>query len=234
MEGAVSVKVVTAQWISRVALVGACVFVSGFGQDDMTRQALPGPSPRFVRPPGALLAEDFSGDLKQWEADRPEAWKVTHGLLRVDLPDAKQERAFLYAGSEDWTDYAVDLDVCGMRGVDKGVAVRIQGLTGLAVDLRGPGYQDVVLNRREWNMGRAAVLNANGSWNHIRVEVRGPRVRVFVNGDLKIDRTDPHNARPQGRIALAGYTGGVGQCTVYYDNIVVTELREQAEARPNR
>ena len=233
-EGAISLKSVTAQLFSRAALLGACLLLLGFGQEDATRNALPGPGPRFVRPPSPLLAEDFSGDLKQWEPDRPDIWKVTHGMVRADLPDGKQERSFLYAGSEDWTDYAVDLDVCGMRGVDKGVAFRVQGLTGLAVDLRGPGYQDVVLNRREWNMGKAPAVNANGTWNHIRVEVRGPRVRVFVNGELKIDKTDPHNARPQGRIALAGYTGGVGQCTVYYDNVVVTELREETAERVKR
>jgi hypothetical protein len=33
-----------------------------------------------------------------------------------------------------------------------------------------------------------------------------------------------HRSYPRGRIALAAYAGGVGRCTVYYANVVVTEL----------
>jgi len=208
-----------------LGLVTSSLLLVVGGPADSSRSALPQPSPRFERPAGALLAEDFSHGLDQWEADREGVWSVTRGMLRADLPDEKQQRSFLYAGSEDWVDYAVDRELCGIRGVDKGAAVRVQGNTGLAVDLRGPGYQDVILHRREWPMGRASAVNGNGVWHHLRIEVRGPRVRVFVNGELKIDRADPRNARPRGRIALAAYTGGVGECTIYYDNVVVTPLR---------
>jgi len=218
------VKPVNASLFVRLCVGAACLLLIGGGPSDSTRFALPSPSPRFTRPAGALLADDFSGDLAQWEPDQVGVWSVWHQMLRADLPDGRQLRSFLYAGSEDWTDYAVDLDVCGMRGVDKGVVVRVQGSSGFGVDLRGPGYQDVILQRREWPMGRADALNANGMWQHLRIEVRGTRVKVFVNGELKLDRTDGHNSRPQGRIALAAYTGGVGQCTVYYDNVIVTGL----------
>jgi len=202
---------------------GALLLVSG-GPADSSREALPHPSPRFERPHGALLADDFSNGLKLWESDRDGVWSVQRGMLRADLPDEKQQRSFLYAGSEEWADYAVELDVCGMRGVDKGAAVRVMNGSGLAVDLRGPGYQDVLLHRREWPMGRAPAINGNGVWHKLRIEAHGPRVRVFVNGELKIDRADPRNSRSRGRIALAAYTGGVGECTVFYDNVVVTPL----------
>jgi hypothetical protein len=217
------VKTVTDSLSSRVFLGAACLLLLG-GLADSARLALPRPSPRLVRPEGALLVEDFSDGLKQWDPDQQDVWTISHGMLRADLPDAKQQRSFLYAGSEDWTDYAVDVDVCGMRGVDKGLVVRTQGTSGYAVDLRGPGYQDVVLQRREWPMGRAQALNANGVWQHLRVEAKGSRVRVYVNGDLRIERTDPRKARPAGRFALAAYTGGVAECTVFFDNVVVTPL----------
>jgi hypothetical protein len=108
--------------------------------------------------------------------------------------------------------------------VDKGVVVRVENESGIGVDLRGPGYQDVLLHRREWKMTSADVHNANGVWHHIKVEARGHRYRVWVDGTLLIDKEDARRSRPRGRIALAAYTGGVGQCTVYYDNVIVTEL----------
>jgi hypothetical protein len=223
-EAKISVKPVIARKLPSVLLAAAGVLLLAGGTPDATRFALPRPAPKFDPPPGAMFADDFSHDLSRWQSDQPEAWSLYRGMLRADLPDEKQQRSFLYAGSEDWTDYAVDLDVCGMRGVDKGVVLRVQGTSGLAVDLRGPGYQDVVLQRREWPMGRAAAINPNGVWHHLRIEVQGSRTRVFVNGEMCIDRVDPRNARPQGRIALAAYTGGVAQCTVYFDNVVVTAL----------
>jgi hypothetical protein len=115
--------------------------------------------------------------------------------------------------------------------VDKGVVLRVAGDAGTGVDLRGGTYQDVVMYQREWPMGRARAMNANGTWNHLRVEARGNRYRVFVNGELKLDRVDSRNARSMrrsGSIALPAYTGGVAQCTVYYDNIVVTQIAEAA------
>jgi Domain of Unknown Function (DUF1080) len=202
---------------------------------DLERNATPPPAPKFVRPTsGALFVDEFKdGSLAPWSPDRPDIWSVRHGVLRADWPDGKQQHSFVYAGADDWTDYAVDLDVCQMRGVDKGVAVRVEAERGIGVDLRGPGYQDVLLNRQEWSMGRARVVNGNGVWHHLRVEARGDRYRVIVNGELLLDRLDAHHSRPRGRIALPAYTGGTGQCTVYYDNVVVTALTANETAAGN-
>jgi hypothetical protein len=173
-----------------------------------------------------LFSDDFGkGTLDGWVPDQKDVWSVRAGALKGELPDIRQLHSFIYAGSEGWTDYALDLDVCAMRGVDKGVVVRVEGESGIGLDMRGPGYQDLLLHRREWPMGKARVVNANSVWHHLRVEARGHRYRVWVNGTLLLDRDDRKGARPKGRIGLAAYTGGVGECTVYYDNVVVTALQ---------
>ncbi|MCE9626746.1 MAG: DUF1080 domain-containing protein [Candidatus Eisenbacteria bacterium] len=193
--------------------------------NDETRLALPSSPPRPVKPAGKVLfSDDFSKGLHAWSPDREGVWTVVRGMLRADLPDQKQLRSLIYAGDTSWTDIAVDVDVCMMRGVDKGVVVRVMDNVGLGVDLRGGGYQDVLVYQRELPMGRASATNANGTWNHLRLEVKGAHFKVFVNGELKIERTELKFIRPKGRIALPAYTGGVGQCTVYYDNVVVTAL----------
>jgi len=195
----------------------------GAAPADPERFATPPPVPRFAPPAtGVLLADDFSAGLGRWTADRDSVWSVWRGMLRADLPDQKQLRSLLYGGSEDWRDYALDFDVCMMRGVDKGAIVRVQGGAGVGIDLRGGTYQDVVMYVREWPLGKASATNANGVWQHVRIEVRGERYRVLVNGQLRLDRTDARRA--QGRIAFAAYTGGAGRCTVYYDNVIVTAL----------
>ena len=191
---------------------------------DPARTALP-PSLTPTRVPGTRLFEEtFSSGLDGWKADRENVWAVRRGLLRAELPDERQQHSFLYAGSENWTDIALDFDVCAMRGVDKGAAVRVVGESGIGIDLRGPGYQDLIMHRRQWPMGKVRVINPNGVWHHLRIEARGQRFQVFVNGELMLDKVDRKDSHPKGRIALAAYTGGVGECTVYYDNVVVTAL----------
>lgn len=195
---------------------------------------IPPTVPRRVPPQGTVLFEDDFGDgkLDRWSPDRDKVWVPRYGMLRASLPDQKQQHSLLYAGSEEWSDYAIEFDVCGMRGVDKGVVIRVEGESGIGLDLRGPGYQDALLHRREWPMGRARVTNANGVWHHVRFEARGHRYRVWVDEALVLDKTDGRESRPKGRIALAAYTGGVGECLVYYDNVVVTGLSETADAGP--
>ncbi len=187
------------------------------------------PIPRAERPArgdDVLLAADFSSpSLDGWTFDRARVWSARGGRLRARLPDAKQEKSFAYFGSESWRNYAVDLDLCALRGVDKGVAVRVQGEEGVGVDLRGRGYNDVLMYRGYRRLGRATARNRGGQWHHLRVEVRGGRYRVYVNGRLKIDYLDESDQRPGGRLALAAYTGGAGECEVLYDNVVVRALR---------
>lgn len=212
----------------RLVLVPGLIFVVGAASFDPARVAMPPLSPKTLPPTGHVLFHDDFSDraLPLWEADREDVWTVRGGALRADLPDRKQERSFLFAGSETWTDYAVDLDVCAMRGVDKGVAVRVEGRrSGVGIDLRGPGYQDVVAHIGPIPLGKARVVNPNGVWHHLRVEARGQSIRVFVNGTLLLDRAEARRSPSNGRIALAAYTGGVAECTVYYDNVVVTELK---------
>ena len=151
-------------------------------------------------------------------------WEVRDGMLRADLPDVKQAHSFLFAGDSTWTDYAVDFDVCGMRGVDKGVVVRVSRRHGLGVDLRGAEHQDVLLFVNEFPAGSSKVENANGSWHHVRVAIRGSACRVTVDNRVVVDRHLLIKPPRRGGIALAAYAGGVGQCTVYYDNVVVMPL----------
>jgi len=210
----------------RTLAVAAGLLLATCGASDMTRFARPSPPPAPLKPGhGVLFADDFSaGSLAGWRADRKDVWTLWRGMLRADLPDEKQLRSLIYVGDTAWTNIAVDLDVCMMRGVDKGVVVRARTDTGIGIDLRGGSYQDVLMYFREWPLGHEDVTNANGTWNHLRVEAKGSRFRVFVNGTLKIDRREVKKAPAAGAIALPAYTGGVGECTVYYDNVLVTKL----------
>jgi hypothetical protein len=182
------------------------------------------PPPAAVAPDGAPLFTDDFRTLDSWQTDREGVWSVADGVLCGHLPDGRQQRSFLVTGSDDWQDYAVDVDVCQVRGVDKGVAVCVRGGRGVAVDLRGGGYQDVLLYRQEVPLGSAKVANADSAWHHLRVETRGARYGVRVNGARVLERRDPLRSMRRGRVALVAYTGGHGECAVLYANLFVTRL----------
>ncbi len=185
---------------------------------------VPPPPRRTDPPPGTVLFSDDFHSLEAWQPDRDSVWTIEDSVLCARLPDEKQKRSFLYAGSEDWQDYALDVDLCQLRGVDKGVVVRARGGRGVGVDLRGGDYQDVLLYRQEVPLGRAKVPNADRAWHHLRVEARGGRYAVSVDGARVLERRDPLGPGRHGRIALVAYTGGRGECTVRYANLVVTKL----------
>ena len=177
---------------------------------------------------GDLLFRDSFDDTlsPQWTVDRPDAWQVVDGHLRATQPNEKQVRSFAYAGSDRWRDYAVDFDVCGVRGVDKGAVVRVDGdRRGVGIDLRSNRYMDILMYRGYEHWARASIPNRNGVWYHVRIEARRNRYRVFVNDTPTIDFTDESNSRPRGRIALAAYTGGVAECEILFDNVEVRALR---------
>jgi len=201
---------------ARASLVLAATVIAAAGAS--------APSPTPAR--GVVVQAKFhTPNLPEgWTFDRPEIWSVDRGRLRARLPDEKQEKSLAYFGREHWKDYQLDLDVYGVRGVDKGFAVRSQGEEGIGIDLRGPGYDDVVMYRGYSQLGRASVANANRRWHHVRVIVRGNRYQVFVNRRLRIDYVDEDNERPAGRLALAAYTGGAGECEVLFDNVMVRTL----------
>jgi hypothetical protein len=206
--------------------------VAGSGNEAPAAPLAPPPAPPAMAVQGdTLFTEDFR-TLDAWQADRDSVWSVEDGVLCGRLPDGKQERSFLFAGSEDWQDYAVDLDLCQVRGVDKGLAVCVRGGRGVAVDLRGGEYQDLLLYRQQVPLGRAQAANADRAWHHLRVEARGARFAVLVNGIRVLERRDPLGSMRRGRIALVAYTGGHGECAVFYANVAVTRL--EPTQRPGR
>ena len=181
------------------------------------------PPPPMTRPAGPVLFEDRFATLNAWQPDREDVWTVTDSAVCGRLPDEKQKRSFLYAGSAEWAGYAIDLDLLQLRGVDKGVVVCARGSRGIGVDLRGGSYQDVLVYRNSAALGRAPAPNQDRVWHHLRVEARGRTYTVSVDGARVLECRDPMGA-VRGRIALVAYTGGQGECSVQYTNVVVTRL----------
>ena len=205
-------------------LVASAVTVLIFGATpDPVRTLLT--HPPSLRP-GAqgrvLFADEFHDpSLSLWRADRERTWSVHDGRLRADLPESESERAFLRPLTELSTDYAIDVDVRGVRHVHKILVLLAGGERGVGLDVRGAGHRSAPLRHGEVALAETPIAHGNGAFSHLRIEVRGKHVRVIVNGELRVDRDvpDEHHAD----VVLAARAAGA-RSAVDFDNFVVSAL----------
>ena len=216
--------------MNRVSAIRRCgwavpilLVLAARARGDAFPDSLPPPPPAPHSSGANLVFETFQ-NLDAWQPDRDSVWTLEGHVLHARLPDQKQQHSFVFAGSKDWGDYAVDVDILQVRGVDKGVAVRVQENQGIGVDLRGGEYQDILMYRRQLELGHAQAPNSDRKWHHLRVEARTNHYRVLVDGRLVLTSHDKLPGYRQGRIALPAYSGGLGACSIYYANVVVTSL----------
>ncbi len=162
-------------------------------------------------------------------------WTVD-GHLRVSSPGCAKR---LY-GSENWGDYAVEVTLTPTNSVNCGLLVRATNpgapnfahvgvtaqdaqtgtdwLQGYFVGLTHGG---VILGKQNYSYDEIARKDgafAQGSVYDVRVECRGANIRVYVDGALCIDYTDP-DPFMQGMIGVRTY-----QCAAEFDHLRVEPL----------
>jgi len=89
--------------------------------------------------------------------------------------------------------------------------------------------QDVLVYVNQFPVGSGRVANTDGAWHHVRIAIRDHRCRVTVDGNVAVEKHLLAPLPSHGGIALAAYAGGVGRCTVYYDNVVVIALEGESD-----
>jgi len=179
----------------------------------------------------ALLFEDFQGSEPPVHA--PDGWSIYGAAIAADyLPLSPNTK--MVTGKEEWGDYQIE--VAAMLKSDNGNAGLI-----LRVSNPGPGMDQmqgyyVGFDTRTLYLGkmnnnwqqlasfdltRLACKIEPGTWNRLRVEAKGNRLKVWFNplvGDpgLRIEYTDTQNPFLTGKIGLRSI--GV---EAWFDDLVV-------------
>jgi hypothetical protein len=107
-------------------------------------------------------------------------------------------------------------------------------MKGYQADI-GPGISGALYDesrRNRFLAGPAAdqvkALEKHGQWNRYEVRCEGPRIRLFLEGTLTVDYTEPDAAIPQtGKIALQVHGGMKQEC--WFRNITIEELPNEKE-----
>jgi hypothetical protein len=175
------------------------------------------------------LAPIFTGtDLSGWvvpEGNEEKGWyRAVDGVLKIQS-DPSQKGSVLWT-AKSYRDFVISLEFkFGPGIVDTGVHLRNQdqiqiGISGsLKRDMTGSPYIPGKGYPVE-AQGVAALLKAD-DWNAMKIEVRGPRYRVWLNGQPVLDYTSD-SAIAEGPVGLQLH--GSRDMAVDYRNLRLAEL----------
>ncbi len=174
----------------------------------------------------------FNGrDLSGWREIGDARWEVDGGELVGSIGGGSQ--SFL-ATQAEYSDFVLELELCNELPGNSGIQVRShQNDKG-----RVYGYQiEVDPSERAWSGGlydegrRGWLVNLEGraearaafrkgEWNRYRIELRGIRIRTWVNDISIVDTTDDADA--SGFIALQVHSGN--NTHIRFRNVRLTPL----------
>jgi serine/threonine protein kinase len=150
-------------------------------------------------PAAILIAEDFEDGKAQGFNFQTEHWKVIKdetGNMVLDadytVDDASGGVEF---GSDEWTDYAVEYRAKMINAeADMVLYVRNNQGTGYLqrLSLRG---QNMEMAFQSNETGWKVITQRNFTfkrdvWYHVRLEVQGDKIRMYIEGKLLIEKTD--------------------------------------------
>jgi hypothetical protein len=158
-------------------------------------------SVRAEVPPTSALPAIFNGrDLSGWKAaSEPGYWSVVDGAI-VGQSDARMKGSMLYT-EKPYGDVIVEAEVRFTGEIDSGIMVRkpeLQVQIGVSRSLK----RDMTCSfytgtyPEEARAPKAADLLKLGEWNRIRVEAKGDRFTVWLNGVQVSQYKDAKYAEP--------------------------------------
>jgi hypothetical protein len=195
----------------------------------------------FFFAPSQKAVRLFDGkSFKGWEGDTVKTWRIENGsIVGGSLVNKVPNNEFLCT-TRSYTNFDLKLKfkLTGTEGfINTGVQFRSKRLTDPAYEMTG--YQ-ADLGDKYWaslydesRRNKTLIAPAEslvkkilkpGDWNDYEVRAENRRIRIYLNGQLTVDYTEPDENIPQtGLIGLQIHGGGKAQ--VAYKDIIIQELK---------
>ncbi|MEW5768420.1 MAG: PKD domain-containing protein, partial [bacterium] len=170
-----------------------------------------------------LFSDDFNdGNDKEWTRLRG-SWSVVDGIYYQSMTSIND--AWSVAGDASWTDYAVQMKVkLGPSAQRNGTGFIFRALdnnNNILLEV-GVGSNEIRFWKQasgRWSKIGSATLPSGvqaGVWYIMKVEVEGPHIRGYLDGENYLDVTDDSLANGE----IGCNAGG----EAWFDNVVVTSL----------
>ena len=199
------------------------------------------PAPIVASNGEILLSQDFeSGEAPDWHDISFLPVQVVVLRDGNNVLALRQGVEALYDPAWDWAsaDYRLEADIMVMdlnAGTSVGFNARVAGpnpsgyCQGYRAEL-GQAFTAVHLVTVPENtcdsvwqydtLANDSFLLAPGEWHHLRLDVVGNRLRLYIDDELTLATADPENTYPSGGIGLIAFETR----EAYADNILITDL----------
>ena len=166
-------------------------------------------------PPEGFTALFNGKDLTHWQADEnaQEHWKAEDGVLHYDGKGRSLRT------EKEYGDFILQLDWKITPKGDSGIYLR--GRPQVQIWDREEGSGGLWNNKEHESKPLVAADNPPGEWNTFKIELRGEKVTVHLNGKLVVDDTpmDTLGDREEGPILLQHHGH-----PLWFRNIFIKEL----------
>ena len=176
-----------------------------------------------------------------------DGWNIESGNWYINLGNLAGSKSGTFFGGRvnnglrDWENYSLELDFNIQSGIDAGVGFKYTpNISGYEINLRaGTGIfntPQIILRKNQ--AGVVSVVGdthtfplVNGKWYHLKLEVSGENIKVWIADTLVFDITDQDTQVTKGGITLSYWTGALGVVYTRFDNVVVTSLAPPPPAK---
>jgi Domain of Unknown Function (DUF1080) len=176
----------------------------------------------------------FSG----WDGDTATTWRIEAGALVGGSTNRFTKNNDFLCTKQEYSNFELVADVKleGTGFVNAGIQFRSQRAKNPAYEMigyqadMGGNFWGCLYDESRRNRVLAGsdsvktrqIVKADG-WNEYRIRCEGPRIRLYLNGQLTTDYTETDLTLPQkGLIGLQIHGGGKAQAS--YRNIKISEL----------
>ena len=173
----------------------------------------------------------FNGqDLEGWINYGTEKWYVEAGHL---ISESGPDKEYGYLGTESfYKDFDLSVEFKQEANGNSGVFIRstVEGtkVSGWQVEVAPPGSNTGGIYEsygRGWLIKPSAKKQEallDGEWNTLRIKVKGPHIKTWLNGKKMVKLKDDKIGAGEGRICLQIHDGG--GIKVRWRNLMLTEL----------
>jgi hypothetical protein len=188
-----------------------------------------------IKPEVIFNGKNFDG----WEGDTTHTWRVQDGAIVGGSLDENVPHNNFLCTRKSYSDFVLKLKfkLTGTEGfINSGVQFHSKRATdpvyemiGYQADL-GDKYWASLYDESRRNKTLAAadsaliakILKLN-EWNDYEVHSQKGRIRLYLNGTVTVDYTEPDKSIPQSGIIGLQIHGG-GKALVFYKDLIITEL----------
>jgi hypothetical protein len=195
----------------------------------------------FFFAPSQKSVKLFDGkSFKGWEGDTVKTWRIENGAIVGGSLVTKVPNNEFLCTTRSYANFDLKLKfkLSGTEGfINTGVQFRSKRLTNPAYEMTG--YQ-ADLGDKYWaslydeSRRNKTLISPEeslikkilkpGDWNDYEVRAENRRIRIYLNGQLTVDYTEPDASIPQSGLIGLQIHGG-GKAEVAYKDIFIQELK---------